>query len=230
MAATADFRRANAFSPKAEDVIAPEPAARVRHFRPAFPSGTIIDAEYEEITAVEMPRHTTDSRDPQPAGQARHKARYDGEAGCLDLFGRSLKLTTAASKKSGFAGFAAATVALSVVSFWISGGHAAVTRLLAERPAAGRLAIADVSTRLGLVDGMSVAIVDGIIRNDTAEPQAVPAIAIRMAAAGAVPPVRAQAVDAMLDPGQSTGFRARLPVPEGSDAAVTVAFEERTSQ
>lgn len=223
MASTFQHRRRAAFSPDSADIIAPEAAAPVLHFRRVFPGGDIIDAEYEEIAAGQGDAVASVAVVEAPV-RAIRPSRHDSVAGRLNLFGRSLRLTTRQPARRGAAGFAAATAALCLLSFWLCGGHAAAMRMFAPAPKGNSLAIADVSTRLGLVDGITVATIDGTVRNDTAERLTVPPIAVSPRA-GAGQEILMRAAAAALEPGQSTGFRARLALPEGSEAAVSVRFD-----
>jgi hypothetical protein len=91
----------------------------VRHFRPVLSGGGIIDADYEEIAADEAPCPV----------RYESTLRYSVGSERTGIFGRRFNAKGAGSKKKGSAGFTAATVALSLLSFWISGGHAAVARL-----------------------------------------------------------------------------------------------------
>lgn len=210
MAARAGARDDVAFSPSSLDLIAPEAAVRPR---PAlFPiRGDVIDAEFEEITALAPANHTAHAP-TGAAGDFRRQVRG---------FEKPVALSAAAAASPRRFPFSVAVIALSALSFWACGGRTLAARLVPASPET--LAIADVTSRIGRSNGIPVAIVNGHVHNGTAERKAVPPIEIRL---GTGKSVTVAATADALDPGGTAGFRARLPVPGGSSEAISAVFAE----
>lgn len=194
------------------DLIAPEPQARRPHFRPVFAGQPVIDAHFEAVD----PAAPVSEMKTAPASVAPTRR--------LDLFGRKFAFSVAEPESWRPNVFPAVLAGLCGLSFWIFGGHAVFARLAAAPAPAAPLAITDVSTRLGIIDGMRVAIVNGRIVNVTGSRQKVPPISVSTGAEKG--PVTVEPAVDVLEAGGSTGFRARLPLPSGGEPEVAVAFAD----
>ncbi|MGN6550670.1 MAG: hypothetical protein ACTHJ3_12355 [Pararhizobium sp.] len=154
-----------------------------------------------------------------------HDSRLAGGGGRRHVSGIAkpvtVSLPVAAEQTARRLPFGVAVVALSAVSFWACGGRTLATRLLPAVPRT--LAIADLTTRIGRVNGIPVAVVNGRVHNGTAERRAVPPIEITIGTARRV--TVAAAAD-VLDPGGTAGFRARVPVPGEPAPAISAAFAD----
>lgn len=205
----------DAFSPSAPDLIAPETRRRQR---PAlFPAGDVIDAEFEEITAAASVRPAVlfdNPRSPNASGTVRRRVR--GVAKSV-----TISVPVAVEPPARRLPFGVAVVALGALSFWACGGRTLAARLLPSAPRT--LAIADLTTRIGRVNGIPVAVVNGRVHNGTAERKAVPPIEITI---GTARRVTVAAAAEVLDPGGTAGFRARVPVASEPAPAISAAFAD----
>lgn len=219
MAATRQRTRPKARPCRNADVIVPEHRARVTHFRPVFPNLPIIDAEFEDIASEPGAAGDVNTADPA--------ARFDDRRSHLRFPGWKIRLPEVESRLRPRL-FPVALVGLCAISFWVFGGHAVLARLTGGADAGAEpLVISSVSTRIGTIDGMRMAIVDGQVTNTTSARQNVPAIGVR--AGGRDDAVEVRASDHVLGAGASTAFRAKLPMAEGRTPAVDVTFIDTAS-
>jgi hypothetical protein len=214
MAARGHSRSSAQFA-RTGDLIAPEPPRDRRpHFRPVFADGAVIDAQFEMVDPVaEQAVRERPARAESNAAPARR----------LDLFGR--KITFSVAEAPGRPSvFPVLLAGLCGLSFWVFGGHAVFARLAGTPMPDAPLEITDISTRLGIIDGMRVAIVNGRVVNVTGTRQKVPPISVSTDEAPG--PVTVEPVTDVLEAGASTGFRARLPIAPGAEPEVAVAFAD----
>lgn len=218
MAATRHSRRPDAEAPAIADIIAPDhPRPHATRFRPVFSDMHIIEAEFEDITS-KVPQE--DESVPVTAGRR-------GNDGHKLLAWLSRLAAGRPGKPSHL--FVASLAGLCALSFWSFGGHAVYAGLAGRTTGKGApLVISGVSTRLGTIDGMRVAIIDGSVTNRTAARRTIPPIGIRTAAGES--PVAIRTADPVLAAGASTGFRARLPIGAGQAPAVDVTFIDNSAQ
>lgn len=208
-------------SPETGDVIAPERQQHMPHFRAIFGGGDVIDAEFEDVVVV-------DEKDKQAPASAKRAAPALPRGASFatsegrKAFARRMTHAQDEPRERAWRGlFPAGVLALCALSFWVFGGHAVLAHLVAGGGAAP-LRISDISTNIGIIDGMRVAMVNGRVSNISKTRFTVPALDVRAGPGGRS--VTVQATAQALGAGESTGFRARLPIGEGAAPKVTAAF------
>jgi hypothetical protein len=120
-------------------------------------------------------------------------------------------------------------LALTCLSFWVSGGHALV--LSQNRPSASAagpaFTLSDISSRVDASGPRPVLFVDGQAGNDGAAGAAMPGLEIRVASLdGTVTRYKLGTSSRRLDPGESFAFSSRLDVPRNGVKSVSVTFAE----
>lgn len=186
------------------------PGHRVKLSGPAF-AGDIIDAEFEHVEDDIRPARPV--RDPAPVVRPQVRATdFSGTAkesqrGAQFFSNRPSGRKDVAKRPA--AGFAGLVAVVSLLAFWISGGHA----LFSGGTGAGDgLGLSDVSVDPLRVRDTSYFVVHGVIKNHSADSQDVPLLTISpQEARGDQMPLYARAGKERLAAGESTRFRVRVP-------------------
>jgi hypothetical protein len=120
-----------------------------------------------------------------------------------------------------------AGVAIALVSFWVSGGHALVRQgpFLANAGPASALTISGVTSRIDVSGLKPLLFVDGEAANDGARPETLPPLEIRVTDNNSnIIRYRLGTSNRSLAPGERFGFSSRLDVPKDGVRTVSVIF------
>ncbi len=188
-------------------------------------TGDVIDAEYETL-ARDGP--SAPSAPPPQAGPAQNPAR--GPARGMDI----LKQEAAPAPRRGGPAFWVFGLALVAAAFWVSGGHALVSRPPAA-PGTAAPAAADPREALRIVgvtsrmernsQGRSFVLVDGEVVNGGDKAVALPPLAIAVTdGAGRSTRYLLSTGDRRLAPAARFPFSSRLEAPADGVGTVTVDF------
>ena len=177
--------------------------------------GDVTDAQYETL--------------PARAGAA--PARFDANpaAAGMDFLKTGAPTAPRSGPRRGGVAFWGAGLVLVALAFWVSGGHALVSRGAPSQAAGAKppLSIADVRSRVETRDGRAVLYVDGRAANAGGGTLALPPIEIAVTANdGGVARYLLAAADTQLKPGDRYSFSSRLEAPASGVRTVSVAFLE----
>lgn len=208
-------------------------AAPASSARPGGPSvsplgGPFVDAEFESLPAAAQARPRAEP--PQPAAAA------DAPARGMDILKEAPQ--PAGARRAGPA-FWLFGIALAAGAFWVSGGHALVSRpepaaaIPASAPADPReaLRITGVASRIEKGgNGRSFVLVDGEVVNTGRDPAAVPPLDIRVTdGAGRSTLYVLNSGGRLLAPSRRFPFSSRLEAPVDGVGTVTVDFSTETN-
>ncbi|MBW9065344.1 hypothetical protein JNB71_18735 [Rhizobium herbae] len=185
----------------------------------------IIDADFETVAAnsrrTVYPVFNDNQRRAAPRQQAHAIAESRVASALLWAVNHLERLLQAASPKA----FAVLVTCLCAPVFLLFAGLSPDQPAVASLPA---LAISGVTTALSDANGMKVVSVYGAVENQSDAPKAVPMIQVDVIAGGQKRTAsRIFPGEAVLAPGESRPFSARLPHAGGKLPDVTVSFGEK---
>ncbi|MCY6383638.1 hypothetical protein [Hoeflea prorocentri] len=177
---------------------------------PLFDSD-IIDAEFEHVDDDIRPTRPVRNRAPavRPEVRATDFSRSVPEPHGGANFFTNQPFARREDKKRSASGFVGLVAAVSLLAFWVSGGHA----LFSGGAGSGDgLSLSDVSVDPLRVRDESYFVVHGVIKNNSADSQDVPLLTIAPDETQSDElPLYARAGKEKLAAGESTRFRVRVP-------------------
>lgn len=185
--------------------------------------GDVVDADFESLSApAAAPRAET----PQPAPAAPSAAGMD-----------ILKAAPARESSRGGPLFWVVGLALVAGAFWVSGGHALVSKPAQQPPAPAAepdprsaLRIVGVTSRIDETAGRAFLLVDGEVLNTGARPAILPSLDIAVTdAQGRSTRYVLGTGERRLGPSARFPFSGRLDAPSGGVGTVTVDFSQETN-
>lgn len=181
----------------------------------------VIDADFETI----LPGNTQRAEERQPSGAAAGAAQPG-----MDM----LRAAERSERRNGGPVFWVCGLALVFGAFWVSGGHAIVSRddsargeVASALPFKQPLRIVDVVSRIDRRGDRSFLLVDGAVDNAGDRPALVPSLAITVTGLdGRETHYYLGTDEKALAPGQRFAFSSRLHAPDGGVRTVTVDFRK----
>ena len=187
------------------------------------PDGDFVDADFVTVRPGSAPGQTTSAHVAEPA---------PGPASGLDIL-KSSSHDPARTRRAGPM-FWLFGLCLVVGAFWVSGGHALVSRPQPEAPAAAAprqsgqtLRIVDVASRIEKTGDGTYLMVDGQVVNEGQLPAALPGLDISVNGRdGATVRYFLGTNERRLAPGERFTFSSRLHAPRDGAESVTVDFRK----
>lgn len=175
----------------------------------------VLDADYEIVA------------DGVDAGQMIAGKPIAGEAPGMDMLRKAAPAPRAGRARGGPI-FWSAGIAFATLAFWMSGGHALVSRpVLNAGQQAGALSIAGVRSRVGNAGSRPVLFVDGEAVNGGASSASFPALEIHVTANdGRTTRYNLGTLADSLAANAKLTFSSRLEVPKSGVKTVSVSFAE----
>lgn len=195
--------------------------------RPLRADADVVDADFESVAVRSAPARSEMQQEPGSAGSAAAPARG------MDIL---MAAEQPQSRRAGPAFWLFGAV-LVAGAFWVSGGHALVSRpapavappVVEADPREG-LRIIEVTSRIERAGSRAFVLVDGQVVNTGARTAPLPALDIRVTdAAGRSTRYSLGTGDRRLTPGERFAFSSRLEAPADGVGTVTVDFENGES-